>query len=101
MDLDEDSTNKEVIPLNQSQTKCSVSQERRSGRSPVVVSRECYCAAPSELVKEHVALLEMRWRLAPTESCPNPGTITQMHSLGFDQLLDGTLPLDELAPFAI
>ena len=48
-------------------------------------------------MKEHVALLEMRWRLAPTESCPNPGTITQMHSLGFDQFLDGTLPLDELA----
>ena len=48
MDLDEDSTNKKVIPLNQSQTKVFSERESRHvrakgetpGRSPVVVSRK-------------------------------------------------------------
>ena len=46
MDLDEDSTNKEVIPLNQSQTKVfsereagTFAQRERRREEPVVVSR--------------------------------------------------------------
>lgn len=55
--------------------------------------RGCYRDAPSSLVKEHVKLLEKRWRLAPSSVCPDPEAFSHSEQLGFDQLLDA-LPSD-------
>ena len=57
--------------------------------------RECYRDSPSSVVKEHVKLLEKRWRLVPSDTVPNPGTFEQQNRLGVDQLLDA-LPPDGL-----
>ena len=57
--------------------------------------RECYRDSPSSVVKEHVKLLEKRWRLVPSDAVPNPGTFEQQNRLGVDQLLDA-LPPDGL-----